>query len=88
MATFDLYEDAGDSYEYEKGEHSVIPIRWDDTSSSLSIGTRQSSFPGMIEHRKFRVVLVANGHGIGSDVTGTANAEINYEGKEVQMAIK
>ena len=30
---FDLYEDAGDGYEYEKGQHSVIPIRWDDRSS-------------------------------------------------------
>ena len=23
---FDLYEDAGDTYDYEKGEHSIIPI--------------------------------------------------------------
>ena len=42
----------------------------------------------MIEHRKFRVVLVADGHGVGADVTGAANAEISYEGKEVQTTIK
>ena len=29
---FDLYEDAGDGYEYEKGQHSLIPLRWDDRS--------------------------------------------------------
>src|SRR6201993_1737655 len=81
---FDLYEDAGDGYEYEKGEHSVIPIRWNDRSSSLSIGSRQGSFPGMIEHRKFGVVLVGNGHGAGADVTEVLNAEIDYDGKEVQ----
>ena len=85
---FDLYEDAGDGYEYEKGQHSVIPIRWNDRSSSLTIGSRQGSFPGMIEHRKFRVVLVAGGHGVGVDVTSTANAEISYEGKEVHATIK
>ena len=85
---FDLYEDAGDGYEYEKGQHSVIPIQWNDHNSSLTIGSRQGSFPGMIEHRKFRVVLVAGGHGTGVDVTSTANAEISYEGNEVHATIK
>jgi alpha-D-xyloside xylohydrolase len=27
---FNLYEDAGDSYDYEKGEHSIIPVHWDE----------------------------------------------------------
>lgn len=85
---FDLYEDSGDGYEYEKGQHSVIPIQWNDHNSSLSIGARQGSFSGIIEHRKFRVVLVAGGHGTGVDVTSTANAEISYEGKEVHATIK
>jgi alpha-D-xyloside xylohydrolase len=85
---FELYEDAGDGYEYEKGQHSVIPIRWDDLSSSLTLGAREGSFPGMAESRKFRVVLVAGGHGVGVDATGAANAEINYDGKAVQETIK
>jgi alpha-D-xyloside xylohydrolase len=85
---FDLYEDAGDGYDYEKGQHSVIPIRWNDRSSSLTIGACEGSFPGMAESRKFRVVLVADGHGVGVDATGAANAEISYEGKEVQATIK
>ena len=85
---FDVYEDAGDGYEYEKGQHSVIQIQWNDHNSSLTIGARQGSFAGMIEHRKFRVVLVEGGHGTGVDVTGTANAEISYEGKEVHTTIK
>ena len=84
---FDLYEDTGDGYEYERGAHSIIPIRWDDHNSSLTIGSRQGSFSGMIEHRIFRVVLVAGGHGTGVDVTGTANAEISYEGNEVHATI-
>ena len=28
--TFDLYQDAGDSYDYEKGAHAVIPLRWSE----------------------------------------------------------
>jgi alpha-D-xyloside xylohydrolase len=85
---FDLYEDAGDGYEYEKGQHSVIPIRWDDRSSSLTIGARKGSYPGMIEHRKFRVVLVGSAHGVGVDPSGVANAEVSYEGQETQATIR
>jgi alpha-D-xyloside xylohydrolase len=85
---FDLYEDAGDGYEYQQGQHSIIPFRWDDRNSVLSIGARQGSYPGMVEHRKFRIVLVGNGHGLGIDVTAASNAEIDYEGKEVQTTIK
>ncbi len=85
---FDLYEDAGDGYKYEKGEHAVIPIHWDDRSSSLTLGTREGSFPGMAEKRKFRVVLVAAGRGVGVNATGTTDAEISYQGKEVQATIK
>jgi alpha-D-xyloside xylohydrolase len=85
---FDLCEDAGDGYEYEKGQHSVIPIRWNDHSSSLTIGARQGSYPGMIEHRKFRVVLVWSGHGAGVDINITPDAEIDYDGKEVQTIVK
>jgi alpha-D-xyloside xylohydrolase len=85
---FDLYEDGGDGYEYEKGEHAVIPIRWDDHTGVLTIGAREGSFPGIVEDRRFRVVLVADGRGVGADVTSSANAEISYEGKEVKATIK
>jgi alpha-D-xyloside xylohydrolase len=86
--SFDLYEDAGDGYGYEKGQHSVIPIRWDDRRGVLKIGARQGSFPGMVEQRSFRIVLVGSGHGVGVDVTSAANAEIAYNGKEIQTAIR
>ncbi len=85
---FDLYEDAGDGYEYEKGQHSVIPLRWDDRTSILTIGAREGSFPGMVEHRRLRVVLVSSGHGVGAEVTGAANAEIAYDGKQVQTTVR
>jgi hypothetical protein len=42
----------------------------------------------MAEHRKFAVVLVDNGHGAGADVTEVSNAEIDYDGKEVQRQIR
>ena len=33
---FTLYEDSGDGYGYEKGEYSLIPVRWDDKSKTFS----------------------------------------------------
>ncbi|MGA8043689.1 MAG: TIM-barrel domain-containing protein, partial [Terracidiphilus sp.] len=86
--TFDLYEDAGDSYDYQRGQHSVIPIRWDNQRSVLTIGAREGSFPGMVAHRTFRVVLVGSGHGVGLAGPSAANAEIAYDGKEVQATVK
>jgi alpha-D-xyloside xylohydrolase len=85
--SFNLYEDAGDGYAYEKGEHTVIPILWNDRAGTVTIGAREGSFSGMVEHRKFRVVLVSNEHGVGEAATGSANGEIDYDGKEVRIVV-
>jgi alpha-D-xyloside xylohydrolase len=82
---FDLYEDSGDSYDYEKGQHAVIPFHWNDSTGVLTIGAREGSYPGMIEKRGFRIVLVGNGHGIGGEVTSKADKELNYEGTEIKV---
>lgn len=37
----------------------------------------------MGEKRTFRIVVVGNGHGVGWDITGKADKEITYEGKEI-----
>jgi alpha-D-xyloside xylohydrolase len=84
---FDLYEDAGDSYDYEQGQHSVIPIRWDDRAGILTIGAREGSFPGMVETRTFRIVVVGSGHGIGGEVTSDADKEITFEGTEIKTSL-
>lgn len=86
--SFDLYEDAGDGYAYQKGERSIIPIRWNERDSVLTIGARQGLFPGMVEHRVFHIVLVRDDHGVGVEVTGPADAKIAYDGKEIRAQIK
>jgi len=84
-ATFDLYEDSGDSYDYQNGAHSLIPIRWNESKHQLTIGARESSFPGMIPHRTFRIVFVTAGHGIGEAVSPTVDRETSYDGKELTI---
>ncbi len=52
-ATFTLYEDAGDGYGYESGEHSRISFSWNESRQELTIGGRSGSYPGMPATRTF-----------------------------------
>jgi alpha-D-xyloside xylohydrolase len=80
--SFDLYEDSGDTYDYQKGMHSIIPIQWDDKSGTLTIGGRTGSFPGMVARRQFNIIFVKENHGTGASVSTDIDREITYEGKE------
>ena len=69
---FTLYEDEGDSYNYEKGVYSTITFQWNDRTRTLTIGARQGSYPGMLQKRQFTLVLP----------DGTTKT-ISYDGTEV-----
>lgn len=56
-ATFTLYEDAGDSYDYEQGAYTEIPISWRESNRTLTLGTRTGSYEGMPAQRTFTIVL-------------------------------
>jgi len=43
---FTLYEDENDNYNYEKGIHSTIAIKWNNKERKLTIANRKGSFPG------------------------------------------
>jgi len=85
---FTLYEDEGDNYDYEHGARAVIPIHWDEKSSTLTIGGREGSFPGMLEHRTFRLVLVRDGHGTGIASSVELDAAVRYEGRTVSIQVE
>ena len=73
---FLLYEDEGDGYNYEKGVYSTIAFSWDDKTSTLTIGDRQGTFPGMLQSRTFTIVKP----------DGTKR-EVSYDGKAVKCKI-
>jgi alpha-D-xyloside xylohydrolase len=85
---FNLYNDAGDSYDYEHGQHAVIPTLWNDSAGVLTIGAREGSYPGMVEKCTFRIVLVGSAHGVGGDVTAKVDKEITYDGKEIHVNLR
>jgi alpha-D-xyloside xylohydrolase len=82
---FELYEDENDNYNYEKGIYSTIPIQWNESKQTLTIGKRSGNFPGMLKKRKFHIVWARYGHGIGLDPEGNPDQIISYDGK--QMAV-
>ena len=80
---FTLYEDENDNYDYEKGEHSTIPLHWDDASHTLTIGAREGSFPGMPQSHTFQIVFVGEGHGIGIAPTVEPDKTVQYSGQQI-----
>ena len=85
---FTLYEDAGDTYDYEKGQYAQIPFSWDDAAQQLTIGARTGSFTGMLASRTFNVVWVGANHGAGGGVTATADQVVKYDGTQMVVSAK
>jgi alpha-D-xyloside xylohydrolase len=85
-ADFDLYSDAGDSYDYEKGEHATIPIHWNDRTRTLTIAARQGSYPGMPTKVTFRAVLVSPKAGAGPGMSQTYK-QLEYMGSSTHVTL-
>jgi len=84
-ADFTLYEDENDTYNYEKGAYSTIPLHWDDSRHTLSIGERNGHFPGMLQNRSFQIVLVAEKHGAGVAPAKAPDKVIEYSGSTITL---
>ncbi len=85
--SFTLYEDEGDNYNYENGQYTEIPFRWDDEAQTLTIGDRQGSFDGMLAARTFRIVKVSTRRGTGDLHTSRYEAVVTYDGTEIQITL-
>jgi len=77
---FDIYEDSGDGYEYEKGEFAWTSITWNDNHNVLEFDEREGSFTGMAVARNFKVVKVSAGHGTGIQYTEKYDTLVKYDG--------
>jgi alpha-D-xyloside xylohydrolase len=82
---FDLYEDQGDSYDYERGERAVIPIDWNESAQTLTLGARDGSYPGMAPQRRFDIVFVGENHGAGGTITAVPDRSVEYSGSAVTI---
>ena len=80
---FQLYEDEGTNYNYEKGKYATIDIIYDDASKTVSFGARRGQFPGMLKNRRFNVVLVTKDAPKPLNLENPEGVMVNYNGKAV-----
>ena len=80
---FRLYEDEGDNYNYEKGDYSIIKIKWDAEQNIVIFYDREGGFPSMLTERSFNIVKVRHGYGVG--VESTPGRKVFYNGKKIAV---
>ncbi|HEY8881138.1 MAG TPA: TIM-barrel domain-containing protein [Roseateles sp.] len=82
---FDLYEDGGLDYAYEKGGFSLIRLSWDDQRGVLHLAPRRGRFDGMLKTRRFRLHRVGPGQ---PPLQSAPLQELVYTGRgaEVRLA--
>ena len=83
---FELYEDEGDNYNYEKGAFSIISFDWNEKLQTLVIGQKQGDFSGCLKNRVFNVVLVNETNGTGT-LPSVAPKQVLYSGKKINIKL-
>ncbi|HEY6899848.1 MAG TPA: glycoside hydrolase family 31 protein [Puia sp.] len=82
---FTLYEDENETYNYEKGQFATIDFNWNDKTKSLTIGDTRGAFPGQLKKRVFKIVIVAEGKGIGEAAAASPDKVVTYLGKKLTI---
>lgn len=84
---FQIYEDANDTYGYEKGQFATFNITWNDQLRQLSVSPVKGSFPGMLKQRTFNVVVVNGAHGADSVPADHFDKTFKYSGSAVTVKL-
>ncbi|MGV3704837.1 MAG: TIM-barrel domain-containing protein [Arcticibacter sp.] len=87
-ASFTLYEDEGTNYNYEKKAFSNIPISYNESSKTLTIGQREGSFKGMLPNRTFEIVVVSPRSKRPLSFNSPVKQKLSYSGQKISMKIK
>ena len=82
--TFDLYEDGGLDYAYEKGGLSVIRLNWDDRRGVLRVGARSGRFEGMRATQRLRLHRAGDGRPV---LQSTPLHEVLYTGRALEVRL-
>ena len=87
--SYTLYEDEGTNYNYEKGKYATIDFQYDDAQKTLTIGVRKGSFDGMLQKRRFNVVLVSGDNQQGISLAKAPKGKkVKYAGQVVTVKLK
>ena len=69
-----------------KGKFSEIQFVWNEADRTLSIAPRKGSYKGMLQHRRFHIVLVDTNSGAGEQPM-QASKSVEYDGKAVKIQL-
>jgi alpha-D-xyloside xylohydrolase len=84
---FQLYEDEGTNYNYEKGKYSTIDITYDDVSKMVMFSARMGQFPGMLKNRRFNVVLITKDAPQALNLDNPKGQLVDYNGKAISVKL-
>ena len=86
--SFQLYEDEGTNYNYEKGKYATIDITYDDATRTVSFGARKGQFAGMLKNRRFNVVLITKDAPKALNLDSPEGKLVSYSGKFTSVSLK
>jgi len=86
-ASFNLYEDEGTNYDYEKGAFSTIHIKYNEAAKTVTIDDRKGMFNGMLQKRTFRINLITPTQAQRLDPDVRGRKEVLYEGKKTVIKL-
>jgi alpha-D-xyloside xylohydrolase len=85
-ASFELYEDEGDNYNYEKGIYSIVPFSWNEKSGLLTIGYRMGTYPGFLQCRTF-ILRFYHSDPKTSQESKWSGKIVSYFGKKIEINV-
>ena len=87
--SYTLYEDEGTNYNYEKGKYAVIDFKYDDAQKQVTIGARKGSFDGMLQKRRFNIILVDQKKQQGVNLAKSPKGKVvKYSGQAMTVKLK
>lgn len=87
--SYTLYEDEGTNYNYEKGKYAVIDFKYDDALKLVTIGARKGSFDGMLQKRRFNIILVDQKKQQGVNLAKSPKGKVvKYSGQAITVKLK
>jgi alpha-D-xyloside xylohydrolase len=86
-ADFQLYEDEGTNYNYERGKYATIDIHYSEATHTLTIGKRQGAFDGMLKTRRFNIVTVSKEQPRSLNLDNPEGQMVSYTGKAVTVKL-
>ena len=85
--SFQLYEDEGTNYNYEKGKYATIDITYDDAAKTVSFGARKGQFNGMLKNRQFNVVLITKDSAKPLNLENPEGKLVTYNGNALNVQL-